>query len=155
MAHIIEQIPEVERKEFMRIGYTIGGMMVFPASKVGGAMTINGARGCNARIADRFDLTVECIRRHYLDQASPLSDTLARYADFFRPFRDFRGYVDFFLLQDLVNEGTTVKFFTPFDDFTGSPLPGTLDAYLGYRHRAIEFIESRNRRIAACVCAGC
>jgi hypothetical protein len=147
MAHIIDQIPEAEREEFMRIGYTIGGMMVFPGNKVGGAMTINGARGCNTRIADRFDLTVECIRRHYRGEPSPLGDTLARYADFFRLFRDFAGYVDFFLLQDLVNDGTAVKFFRPFDDFGASPLPGTLDAYLGYRHRAIEFIESRNRRI--------
>ena len=58
--------------------------------------------------------------------------------------------MDFFLLQDLVDEATsTVKFFTPFEDFTTSPLPGTLDAYRGYRQRAIEFIESRNRRIAA------
>src|SRR5262245_374857 len=83
MAHIIAQVPEVEREEFRRIGYTIGGMMVFPGNKVDGKMTINGARGLNRRIADRFDLTVECIRRHYLDEPSPLSDTLARYGDFF------------------------------------------------------------------------
>jgi hypothetical protein len=31
LASIIDQIPEVERDEFKRIGYTIGGMMVFPA----------------------------------------------------------------------------------------------------------------------------
>ena len=119
-------------------------------------MTINGARGFHPRIKDRFDLTVECIRRHYLDEPSPLSDVLARYADFFGLFGDFAGYVDFFHLQDLVNEGTaTVRFFAPFEDFVGSPLPATLDAYLAYRERAIEFIESRNRRIAAYVRAGC
>ena len=84
-----------------------------------------------------------------------LSDTLARYADFFGLFGDFAGYVDFFHLQDLVDEVTsTVKFFTPFEDFTASPLPGTLDAYLWYRQHAIEFIESRNRRIAAYVRPG-
>lgn len=97
----------------------------------------------------------ECIRRHYLDKLSPLSDPLARYADFFGLFDDFAGYVDFFHLRDLVNEGTaTVKFFMPLEDFTASPLPGTLDAYFVYRQRAIEFIESRNRRIAAHVGAG-
>ena len=142
MAHVIDQIPEVEREEFNRIGYTIGGMMIFPANQVDRKPTINGARGLDAWIADRFDLTVECIRRHYLDEPSPLSSTLARYADFFGLFGDFAGYVDFFLLQDLVNEVTsTVEFFTPFEDFTGSPLPGTLDAYLGYRQLAIEFID--------------
>lgn len=150
MAHIIDQIPEVEREEFDRIGYTIGGMMVFPANQVDRKPTINGARGLDSRIADRFDLTVECIRRHYLDEASPLNDTLARYADFFGLFGDFAGYVDFFHLQDLVNEVTfSVKFFTPFEDFAASPLPGTLDGYLGYRQHAIEFVESRNQRIAA------
>jgi hypothetical protein len=150
MAHIIDQIPEAEREEFNRIGYTIGGMMVFPGNKIGSAMTINGARGCDSRIADRFDLTVECIRRHYHGEWSPLGDTLARYANFFDLFGDFRGYSDFFHLQDLVSEVTsTVKFFTPFEDFTASPLPGTLDAYLRYRQHAAQFVESRNRRIAA------
>jgi hypothetical protein len=43
----------------------------------------------------------------------------------------------------------TVRFSMPFEDFAASPLPLTLDAYLGYRERAIEFIEARNRRIAA------
>lgn len=152
LAHIIDQIPEVDREAFNRISYTIGGMMVFPANRVGTKMTINGARGFHPRIKDRFDLTMECIRRHYLDKPSPLRDTLARYADFFGLFGDFAGYVDFFQLQDLVDEGTsTVKFFTPFENFTTPALPGTLDAYLGYRQHAIEFIESRNQRIAAYV----
>ena len=91
-------------------------------------------------------------RRHYLDEPSPLSATLARYAEFFGLFGD---YVDFFHLQDLVNEVTlTIKFSIPFEGFTASPLPEALDAYLVYRQRAIEFIESRNRRIAAHVGAG-
>jgi hypothetical protein len=110
-------------------------MMVFPGEKVDGKMTINGQRGCHPRIKDRFDLTVECIRRHYGGEPSPLSDTLARYADFFARFGDFAAYVDCLLLQDLTDEGTRT--------------PQTLDAYLVYRERAIDFIEARNRRIAA------
>ena len=149
LAPMIDQIPEAERDTFNRISYTIGGMMVFPAQRVDGKMTINGARGLHPRIKDRFDLTVECIRRHYLDEPSPLSDTLARYADFFGLFEDFAGYVDFFHLQDLVEDASTVRFFMPFADFTASPLPATVDAYLGYRQHAVEFIRSRNRRIAA------
>jgi hypothetical protein len=152
MAHVIDQIAEAEREEFVRITYTIGGMMVFPANQIDRKPTINGARGLNSRIADRFDLTVECIRLHYLDEPSPLSDALARYADFFALFDDFAGYIDFFHLQDLVNEAASrVNFFTQFRDFTESPLPGTLDAYFGYRQHAITFIELRNRRIAAYV----
>ena len=150
LAPIIDQIPEAEREAFDHLDNTIGGKIVFPAIRVGGKQTINGARAFHPRIKDRFDLTVECIRRHYLDDPSPLSGVLARESDFFGLFEDFARYVDFFHLKDLVNEDlSTVKFFTPFEDFTGSPVPATIDAYLDYRQRAIEFIESRNRRIAA------
>lgn len=150
LKHIIDQIPEEKIEEFNRHSYTIGGMMVFPGRKVDRKMTINQARGCHGSIRDRFDLTLECIRRHYLDEPSPLSATLLRYTGFFGLFGDFAGYVDFFHLQDLVDEVTrTVKFSMQFEDFTASPLPGTLDAYYAYCQRATDFIESRNRRIAA------
>ncbi|CAN5451777.1 hypothetical protein BH10ACI2_BH10ACI2_20900 [soil metagenome] len=55
-AHIIGQIPQDEVERFDYITYTIGGMMVFPGKKIDGRMTINGARGCNHKIRDRFDL---------------------------------------------------------------------------------------------------
>ena len=153
LKHITEQIPEVENEDFRTLGYTIGGMMVFPGNQVDRRPTINGARGFHPQIRDRFDLTLECIRRHYLREPNnPITDTLARYADFFGLFGDFTGYVKFFQLQDLVNEASsTVKFFTPFGDFGEYVLPTTVDAYLGYRRRAMEFIKARNRRIAAYV----
>ncbi len=122
--------------------------MVFPGHRVGRKMTINGARGFHPRIKDRFDLTVECIRRHYLNENSPLSDTLNRYTDFFSLFKNFQGYVEFFLLQDMVKgDFSTVKFFSPFGNFKTSPLPSNRDAYLSYKQLALEFIEARNRRI--------
>ncbi len=145
--HILDQIPG-ELETFGKIGYTIGGMMVFPGNRVGRQMTINGARGFHPRIKDRFDLTVECIRRHYLNERSPLSDTLARYTDFFGLFGDFRGYAEFFLLQDLVTDDySAVRFFSPFEDFRSSPVPDSMAAYLDYRRLAIGFIEARNQRI--------
>src|SRR5262245_9184691 len=52
-------IPEAEIEAFNTLGYTIGGMMLFPGNKVDGKMTINGARGCHPRIRDRFDLTLK------------------------------------------------------------------------------------------------
>ena len=73
---------------------------------------------------------------------------LGRYVDFFELFVDFRGYTNFFLLQDLVmDDHTAVRFFTPFADFTGSALPESLEAYLHYRARCIEFINARNARM--------
>ncbi len=93
---ITEQLPESENEAFMTIAYTIGAMMVFPGNQIDRKWTINQARGCNRSISDRFDLTLECIRRHYSGRGSPLSGTLSRYADFFALFGDFRGYVSFF-----------------------------------------------------------
>lgn len=147
LSHVLKQIPE-ELGTFRSIGYTIGGMMLFPGNRVGRQMTINGARGFHPRIKDHFDLTVECIRRHYRNEVSPLSVTLARYADYFRLFADFRGYVEFFLLQDLVtHDCAAVNFFLPFDGFNSSPVPDSMAAYLDYRALAVDFIEARNQRI--------
>ena len=83
--------------------------------------------GWNKRIVDRFDLTLECIRRYYLDIESPLKETLERYK-LFLLFEDFRHYVEFFFLQDLVNTNfTEIKFFLDFDDkFPQRPLPKNL-----------------------------
>jgi hypothetical protein len=143
-----ELIPDEDLRAFNAIGYTIGGMMVFPGNQVGRKMTINQARGCHGRVRDRFDLTLECIRRHYGNSESPLSGVLMRYACFFDLFRDFRGYVEFFLLQDLVSADlSAVKFSAPFDDFRRSPIPANVDEYNAYKRASIAFIEARNRRI--------
>jgi hypothetical protein len=138
-----------ENETFMAVSYTIGGMMIFPGNRIKGKWTINQARGCLKKISDRFDLTVECIRRHYARQSSPLAETLARYDDFFALFEDFSGYVDFFLLQDLVSRNrAAVSFFMPFDNFRTSALPQDDVTFREYRQRSIDFIEARNRRIA-------
>jgi hypothetical protein len=141
-------IPEEELMSFKSAGYTIGGMMVFPEKQIDGKWTINQARGCTGRIKDRFDLTLECIRRHYSNVESPLSDALKRYSNFFDLFGDFRGYVEFFLLQDLVSaDFSTVKISAPFDDFNGTPIPSNIDEYRAYESEARAFIEARNKRI--------
>jgi hypothetical protein len=93
--------------DFYRIASTIGGYIVFPRNRAGQTgWTINQARGMHSAIADRFDLTLECIRRHYSDPAAenPLGERLAYYADFFSLFGDFDAYVRFFLLDDLVTQ---------------------------------------------------
>ncbi len=147
---ITGQFLEADNEAFRTIGYTIGGMMIFPGNKIDGKMTINGARGFTRKIADRMDLTLECIRRHYRGESSPLGDTLRRYGDFFALFGDFRGYVDFFLLQDLATDDyAAIKFFMPFDDFETSSVPRELDIYKEYRRLSIEFIDARNLRIVA------
>lgn len=149
-AHIIQQIPTEDVLAFKGLGYTIGGMMVFPGNKVDGKQTLNGARGFNTRISDRIDLTLECIRRHYVGELSPLSEVIERYVDFFRLFGDFRGYVEFFLLQDLVTaDGSAVEFLMHFDDFRTRAVPGDLETYIAFRERSMAFVIARNGRIAS------
>ena len=139
---------EKQVSDFRSISYTIGGMMMFPANQIERKWTINQARGCIRKISDRFDLTVECIRRHYTGGESPLGEVLARYADFFRLFEDFQGYVEFFLLHDLVSsDRTAVNFFLPFDNFNSSAVPQDRSEYHDYRTNAIEFIVARNQRM--------
>ena len=149
MAKVVPLIPESERDQFDTITYQMGGMMLFPGNKIERKQTINGAKGFNPQIRDRLDLTVECIRRLYLGETSPLAETLIRYGDFFTLFQDFNGYTAFFLLQDLVSDDSSaVKFFIPFADFGTSPLPPTVEVYQDYRRNAIRFVEARNRRMA-------
>jgi hypothetical protein len=146
---LLEQDPPEVHDAFFTIACTIGAMMVFPGNQIDGRWTINQARGCLRNIADRFDLTLESIRRHYLGLWSPLAPTLTRYADFFALFVDYRGYVKFFLLDDLVTDDGSVKFFMPFDDFgpPGSAAPKDPATYREFRRRSIEFINARNLRI--------
>lgn len=102
----------------------------------------------NSRIGDRFDLTLECIRRSYLGQPSPLFYDLQRYSQFFALFENFPGYVDFFLLQDLVSDDyREVQFYLPFDDFQCNPIPVGLEQYAAYLGGVCDFADKRANRI--------
>ena len=146
--HIIKKIPKTEIENFFNLGCTIGGYTIFPSNRVDKQMTINGSRGINKKIKDRFDLTLECIRRFYLNENSPLLETLSRYKDFFKLFDDFKGYVDFFLFQDLVQSNySSINYFLPSNNFNNSPIPNDIQEYKVYRKNMTEFINKRSKRI--------
>ena len=148
MAHIVNQITPDDMNSFFSLCSTIGAFIMFPSKKIDNKMTINGARGINHKIQDRFDLTLDCIRSFYLKEKSPLSDTLERYSQFFNLFDNFKGYVDFFLLQDLVEENySAIKFWHPFNGFDYSPLPKNIEEYQAYKINVIDFLTARNQRI--------
>ncbi len=148
MSHIINKIPSEEIDSFYSLCSTIGAYIIYPSKRVNNQMTINGARGTNVKIKDRFDLTLECIRLYYLNEESPLSDTLERYASFFKLFDNFQGYIDFFLLQDLVTEDyLSIKYLIPFKSFENSPLPKDVDEYILYKKNMTNFVNARNQRI--------
>ncbi len=155
MSHIISKISADEIEEFRKLTYSIGSMIIFPGNRIDGKSTINGARGFHPLIKDRIDLTLECIRRHYKSEASPLGEVLNRYSKFFNLFETFEGYTKFFLLQDLVTEDfSAIKFMTPFDSFKTSPVPKSLEAYLSYKEQTIKYIKARNQRILQVVKKG-
>jgi len=139
-------LSEFEREELKYKVRTIGGHIIFPAHKKNG-FTINQARGVSRKICDRFDLTLECISRFYQGKQSPLYDTLMRYKDFFDLFIDFSGYVDFFTLQDFIDEKKQIKFSLPFDNFNRPALPQTVVEYKNYKNHTIDLMNSRNKRI--------
>ena len=143
---LTKQIP-IEVDELFDTGSTIGAYIVFPNNRIHGNQTINQARGVNSLIDDRFDLTLECIRRFYLGQTSPLYDTLLKYKDFFDLFKNFIGYINFFLLEDLISEDQQVRFYLPFDDFKTPPTFSDTDEYLLYKKGVVNFIRSRNKKI--------
>ena len=147
LSHITEKVPLSEIKSFSDSCCTVSSHLIFPSNREG-KMNINGARGINAKINDRFDLTLECIRRYYLKEESPLYEVLLRYSDFFELFENFKGYVEFFLLQDLVsNNYEKINFYLPFDNFKRSPIPVNLNEYLIYKNKVLEFVEARSKRI--------
>jgi hypothetical protein len=130
-------------ENFLHQTYTIGGEIIFPKHK----NSINQARGTNPQICDRFDLTLECIRRYYSGQNSPLSTVVATDKDFFDLFIDFKGYVDFFLLQDLVSKDySVIKFWDDWHDFSDNPLPQTVNEYMTIINNELTFVDNRNRR---------
>jgi len=142
---IVEQIPK-DVEELFSANSCIGSYLIFPNKQVNRKNTINQERGVNKLIDDRFDLTLECIRLFYLVENSPLFEVFSRYKEFFDLFIDFNGYVEFFLLQDLIENGK-IKFYLPFDNFKNPPSFFNIDEYLIYKRKVMDFVQSRNKRI--------
>lgn len=80
-------VPELKRilrdydeyvEDFQHHTWTIGGEIIFPKHD----NSMNQQKGTNPYIMDRWDLTMECIRRFYLGEDSPLSEVLNRDREF-------------------------------------------------------------------------
>ena len=143
----IDWKPWIEK--VLRKMYTIGGTILFPKHP----NNINGQRGMNPFICDRWDLTLECIRRYYEGitdkEHNPLGWVLETDKPFFDMFADFRGYCDFFFLQDCVSEDyNSVRMWIPSNPFEKKyPYPETVDEYFGWIENCLSFVRRRNRRI--------
>jgi len=131
-------------EDFIRKGYTIGGMIIFPKDW----NSMNQVRGTTKVIADRWDLTLECIRRYYEGIESPLTDVISSDADFYSLFVDFKGYVDYFFLQDCVSDDySSVNIWEGNSSFIRNGLPDSIDGYMTFINNELLFLENRNKRI--------
>jgi hypothetical protein len=63
-------------------------------------------------------------------------------------FVDFDGYINYFLLQDLIGENDNINFILPFDNFNRSALPESIEEYKLYKDRTTILINKRNERIS-------
>jgi hypothetical protein len=153
MADIIRNVPKTFIDEYYARTCTIGSYMMWPCNQIGGMPSINQARGTDtARIADRIDITLECVRLYYAGQPSPLNDhdgdTLSRYSNFFDLFVDFKGFVGFWLLEDLVSsDHDRVEFLLPFESFSQSAVPSDVDSWMRFTGASMTFCAARNARI--------
>ena len=134
------------QERFIRIAYTMGGMIIFPRKA-----SINCARG--RVVSDRVELTIECIRRYFFKEKSPLSDVLEKNNDFFLLFGSeidgFKAYIDFFFLNDIVSKDyTAVDVFIGKNDFSNSSaFPQNVEEWLVWKEKSSAFIKARNNRI--------
>ncbi len=134
-------------KKYLDMAHTIGGEILFPKRK----NSINVERGRNHLIKDRFDLTLECIRRYYNDKnaQNPLYTTICADKIFFDLFKTFDGYVEYFFLGDLVENGRINFFFGKYKDdvFNHSPLAWEQSDWEQLLDNQMKFLEKRATRI--------
>lgn len=135
--------PWVER--YIRQSYTIGGEILLPMDP-----SINRVRGFNPSVSDRFDLTLRCIQAFYegctdLDDygMNNLLNAIRDNHRFFDKFLDFKGYVDFFFLQDSVDKDYNTIMYL---DYLGRP--NSIEDYDLFISKEMEFLGKRNDRIS-------
>ena len=138
-------------EDYFRTSWTIGGVILFPIpEKVPGlprVQSMNQARGIHPSIKDRFDLTLECIRLHYEGEQSILSKSIESCNWFFDLFVDFKGYVDFFLLQDCVEKDYDAVRIWRGDKLGDDPLPSDVEEYMDWIENQKTFVKKRAERM--------
>jgi hypothetical protein len=133
-------------KQYKLASYIIGAEILFPKHKD----SINQWRGKNKQIQDRFDLTLECIKRFYDGEQNPLNETLNKDKWFFDLFVNFKGYIDFFFLNDLVSLSyKQIKFFLGNynDVFIRPPFPQNKHEWQKLYDNQMNFLQQRTNRI--------
>ena len=135
---------------YLQYTNTIGGFILFPRKP----MSINGKRGLNSQIGDRFDLTLECIRRYYTKSSldNPLYDVLWQNKEFFDMFKSFENYAKFFCLDESwIKDGHVLNLMDNKEldtyDFTKKPLPTNSTEWWRFYGNIMDRLDARNEQI--------
>lgn len=73
------------------------------------SITINNARGGEKSFYDRIDFTLFDLKQWYLKQPCKLEKAFDNSREWLLMFKDFNELIDYFLLQDFVNEEYEIK----------------------------------------------
>lgn len=147
---------------YLQKSNTIGGFIVFPRNPA----SINTERGNRyGKIRDRFDLTLECIKRYYINQneaGNPLLDVLKKDHEFFEIFgsglEGFKNYIDFFILNSWIEEDKEHHYHVKsllhdnetldkWDFNTEKPLPKDSDEWWIFYKNIMDRLKERNNLI--------
>ncbi|MBL8199868.1 MAG: hypothetical protein JNK40_02760 [Chromatiales bacterium] len=154
-------IPGYEN-EHLHAFCSIGGYIVFPNAIAqtrntdvpARQWTLNQARGCEPRISDRVDLTLEAIRLYFAGvtkrDKNPIGDVLDAYGWFFDAFgrgaEGFDAYVDYFFLNPLVSGGRVRALYGRELTFSDA-LPRRESDYKAYIEKQGAVVSERNEFI--------
>ncbi|MBQ8481264.1 MAG: hypothetical protein IJ532_01865 [Alphaproteobacteria bacterium] len=150
---------------YLQYANTIGGFIVFP--RIYNSINVKRA---NSPICDRFDLTLECIRRAYLNgyfdksDDNPLFNISDEDKEFFKMFGTFENYAKFFCLNesydkkhnwvtedcsavyDLLNENKE-ETLDNWDFNKKTPLPQNEKEWWTFYRNIMDRLEARNKQI--------
>ena len=117
-------ISDVDVGKYLKESRVLGGHVLFPKTLwingtieyTGKGGTINTARGGEKGFCDRFDCTLQDIKLFYSSQNSKLEKYYNKYNEWLYLFKSFKGFIDFFSLNDFCNPNYEVYDLSSVDD---------------------------------------
>ena len=76
----------------------------------------------------------------YAGEESPLSKQLKSDAAFYQLFNDFRGYVEYFYLEDCVTEDYQVQMWMDGTPFERPAFPQNVEEYCEFIRKEVDFV---------------
>lgn len=147
---------EYDIGQVLRICRTIGGHIFWPSTRIEQKYTINQQRG-GYTLCDRIDYTLAELKLYMEHKESKyytkLYETFERYNEWFNVFRDnskdpFKCFVEFFFLDDFVNEnGDVLDLSTEGDTIKKKCIPFDKNSYSLYTKNLKSIIHNRTKTI--------